>query len=87
MRPKHILLYRPKRPHMRRPQADGPLASSSSRFKTLPGRASFRGSPTSPGYADKIIRIVQLDTIRKNSTYASQIEEPVSANLLKNRSS
>ncbi|CAH2263454.1 jg13911 [Pararge aegeria aegeria] len=45
---------------MRRPQADNPFASSSPRVPTLPGRAPFRGSPTSPRYALKIIRIQRL---------------------------
>ncbi|CAH2242113.1 jg22805 [Pararge aegeria aegeria] len=41
---------------MRRHQADDPFASSSPRVQTLPGRAPFRSSPTSPRYAVKLIR-------------------------------
>ncbi|CAH2240407.1 jg3815 [Pararge aegeria aegeria] len=41
---------------MRRPLTDDPVASSSPRIQTLPGRAPFGGSPTSRRYAVKIIR-------------------------------
>ncbi|CAH2258635.1 jg12396 [Pararge aegeria aegeria] len=48
---------------MKRPQADDPFASSSPRVQTLPGRAPFRGSPTSPRYAVEIIRMCSQHSI------------------------
>ncbi|CAH2241293.1 jg3354 [Pararge aegeria aegeria] len=42
-----------------RHKADDLFVSSSPRVQTLPGRAPFRGSPSSPRYAVKIIRDVE----------------------------